>query len=219
MTDPAAVTATAATYDRIAADYQRLNADPPAQLTDLRSAFTSAVGAGGRVADLGCGPGRDAAHFTTAGLSVIGVDASPQMAALTRVAGVAVVVADIRAVPLAPGCLDGIWSAASLLHIPSEDVDSTLAGWAGCLRPGGVLGLSTSLGSGAGWDDGWPPRTDPGSATRAAEGLRRWFVHHRREPLLRAISEAGFRVTTVETSVSHRTWLTVLARTPTAQPS
>jgi len=215
MTDTSAVTATAATYDRIAADYQRRNADPPAQLTEFRSEFVAAVaavGAGGVVADLGCGPGRDAVHFAAAGLSVVGVDASRQMAALAHQAGVRVVVADIRYVPLVSGCLDGIWSSASLLHIPREDVPSTLTGWAGCLRPGGVLGLSTSLGSGEGWDDEWPPRLEPAGVRSGDDGLRRWFVDHHREPLLCALAEVGFHITTVETSVSHRTWLKVLAR-------
>lgn len=212
-----AVTATVATYDHIAVDYQRRNADPPADFTDFRADFTAAVRSG-VVADLGCGPGRDAAHFTSGGLSVVGVDASPRMAALAHSAGVPVVVGDIRRLPLAAGCLDGIWSAASLLHVPTEEVPSTLTGWAGCLRPGGVLGLSTSLGSGEGWDDGWPSETDPTRGERRDPGLRRWFVHHDREPLLRALREAGFHITTVETSVSHRTWLKVLATT-TAGPS
>lgn len=145
------------------------------------------------------------------------MDASKQMAALARRAGATVVVADIRHVPLGRGCLDGIWSSASLLHIPREDMPSTLNGWAGCLRPGGILGLSTSLGSGEGWDDGWTSLSGPASASHGAGGLRRWFVDHHQEPLLRALTEAGFRITTVETSVSQRTWLKVLART-TEQP-
>ena len=44
--------------------------------------FIEAMPKGGRVLDLGCGPGQDAARMADAGLNVTAIDASPDMVAL-----------------------------------------------------------------------------------------------------------------------------------------
>ena len=161
---------------------------------------------GGRVADLGCGPGRDAAHFPAAGLDVVGIDASRQMARRAGQNGVPVAQADIRRVPLRPEHLDGVWSAASLLHVPRGDVARTLRSWWQLLRSEGVLGLSTSLGDGEGWEAcPYDPATQPTGAP-----LRRWFVHHDPGALLGMLDVAGFDVVAARERVSHRRWLQVL---------
>lgn len=67
--------------------------------------------------------------------------------------GVGVDVGDLRMVPLRDARVDGLWFSASLLHVPSDEAPATLRSWAGCLRPGGTLGLSTSLDNGAGWEE------------------------------------------------------------------
>ena len=120
---------TAAAYDQIVDDFVRRNSEVPADFAEFRASFVAEVRRRGRVADLGCGPGRDAAHFLAAGLEVVGVDASRQMALTARRNGVPVAQGDIRCVPLRPGRLDGVWSAASLLHVPRRDVAHTLRSW------------------------------------------------------------------------------------------
>ena len=47
-----------------------------------QQAFIEAVRPGGRILDLGCGPGRSAAIFADAGFSVLAVDAVAEMVAL-----------------------------------------------------------------------------------------------------------------------------------------
>jgi SAM-dependent methyltransferase len=198
---------TAAAYDQIADEFVRRNHEVPADFAEFRASFVARVRRGGRVADLGCGPGRDAAHFLAAGLEVVGVDASREMALRVRRNGIPVAQADIRDVPLRPDCLDGIWSAASLLHVPRGDVARTLRSWWQLLRAEGVLGLSTSLGDDEGWEAcPYDPSTQPTTAP-----LRRWFVHHDHGALVEMVEVAGFDVLGARERVSHRRWLQMLA--------
>lgn len=204
---------TAQAYDRVVDDYVRRNSEVPADFARFRDEFARRVPEGGLVADLGCGPGRDAAVLRAAGVAVVGVDASRRMAARTFAARVPATRGDIRRVPLRAGTLDGIWSAAALLHVPREDVAGTLRGWWRCLRPGGVLGLSTALGDGERWEP-WP--FDP-EAQQPTAGLRRWFVLHRADALIDVLTAAGFTVQATRDSASHRRWIQVLASRPDAR--
>jgi SAM-dependent methyltransferase len=199
---------TASAYDLIVDDFVRRNRSVPPDFAEYRASFVAAMRNGGRVADLGCGPGRDAAYFLEVGLRVVAVDASRQMVRHTYGEGVAVAQADIRSVPLRAASLDGIWSAASLLHVPRPDVARTLRSWRQLLRPGGVLGLATSLGDDEGWEAcPYDPSTQPTNAP-----LRRWFVHHDHDALLQLVVAAGFEVVSARERVSHRRWIQVLAR-------
>lgn len=158
--------------------------------------------------DAGCGPGEDVALFTSRGLRAVGVDGSVGMARRVRERGERVVLGDLRALPVRQESLDGLWSSASLLHVPRQEVPATLASWHRLLRPAGVLALSTSLGGHEGWEAvPYAPSPAHGDAK-----LRRWFVHHSRDELLSLLAGAGFAVLSVEERESHRRWVQVLAR-------
>lgn len=202
---------TIASYDLIADDYARRNAVAPDDTVRRQETFATMAGEGGVVADVGCGPGRDAAWFAARGLRVVGFDASTSMALRARAVGVTVARADLRRLPVRDGALDGIWSSASLLHVPRPDVPATLREWVRCLRPHGALGLSTSLGDVDGWEVvPYEPSTQP---EETAADLKRWFVHHDRDDLLGMLASAGFSVTEVSEFVGARRWLQVLAVT------
>ncbi len=203
MTDP--VELTRLSYQQIAADYEVQTRDTAPELRAFRDAFAAQVT--GLVADLGCGPGQHAQALRAAGLTVVGVDLSTAMLALAARRGVPVVQGDLRLLPLAPGAFGGLWSSASLLHVPRDDVDATLVGWHGLVQPGGVLGLSTSLGGAQGWE--LVPYATP---LPVAQPLSRWFVHHDKADLLQRLARAGFTVEHAEVREAKRTWLTVLAR-------
>ncbi|HEU5417735.1 MAG TPA: methyltransferase domain-containing protein [Streptosporangiaceae bacterium] len=102
---------------------------------------------GQAIADLGCGPGTDlaalAAAVAPAG-TVIGIDASPDMAARARertaeLAPVRVQVADLQDLPLAAGSVDGARADRVLQHVQSPA--RVLAEARRVLRPGGRLVL------------------------------------------------------------------------------
>lgn len=197
------VAATQATYDEIAPAYDEQTRAESDEYRAFREAFIRQVT--GRVADLGCGPGRDLEPLAAAGLDVVGVDRSDGMLAVARTRG-CVVRGDLRRPPLRPGSLGGVWSSAALLHVPREQVSETLRAWHVLLAPGGLLGLSTSLGDDEGWER--VPYAKPGPFPGP---LHRWFVHHDEGALLAQLREAGFTVTSSTRRSSHRDWLMVLA--------
>lgn len=202
--DPAAATRTS--YNRIARDYVVRTAEVSDELAAWRSGFLDLLPAAALIADLGCGPGRDLAVFTHAGMAAVGIDLSEQMLRLAQAAGGRTAAGDIRRPPLKPAAFHGLWSNAALLHVPRPEVASTLRAWRSLLRNGGVLSLSTSLGDSEGWEAA-PYRGDyPPSVP-----LRRWFVHHDRDDLLNIIEQAGFALLAVQEEQRRMTWLQVRA--------
>lgn len=206
MTDPT-TRETAATYDRIVDDYEARALTVTPEFGAFRASFAERVPSAGLVLDLGCGPGRDAAHFIGVGFRVAALDASHGMAARARRNGVCVTVGDHRRPPFRTNVADGVWSSATLLHVPRGDVPATLTRWRQLLRPGAAFGLSTSLGDSEGWED-VPYAAD---AYDPEVELRRWFVHFGREELLDLIAGAGFKILSAQERTSHRRWLQVLA--------
>jgi SAM-dependent methyltransferase len=198
MSDP--IAHTTATYDRIAPFYADRFKTPDPGFLAFRDRFAEALPAGARVADLGCGPGHDSAWFAERGMAPVGVDRSAGMLAFAAARGVPAVMGDLRWPPLAPASMEAVWSCAALVHVPADETAPTLRAWRAVLRPGGVLGLTTALGEGEGWEP-VPYKTE----------FDRWFVLRAADALLAALDEAGFEVRHHETRVSHRRWFSVLA--------
>lgn len=199
---------TTASYDRIVDDYEHRNEAPSASLVALRNSFAGCVKAPGRVADVGCGPGRDLEQFAADGLRAVGVDASAGMVRRCRERGLRAVLGDLRFPPLRRGFWDGIWSSASLLHVPGCELRPTLDAWHRLLAAGGTLGLTTSMGNG---ESGWELVPYAAGTSGPPQRLRRWFVHHDRTVLQGELAAAGFTIVTADVRRSSRTWLEVLA--------
>jgi len=200
------VASTRTTYDLIADDYHARNTGGT-EPRDWYDEVTVGLPPGGRVADLGCGPGLDAAALREKGFDTVGLDLSTSMLFLARGYGVPVVQGDLRRLPFRDGALDGVCSSAALLHVPREETVATLAEWRRVTRPGGALALVTSNGD----DEGWevvpyapPPEGEP--------DRRRWFVHRTRDELVTALGDAGWTVEHVGARESHRRWHLVRAR-------
>ncbi len=59
--------------------------------------------------------------------------------AKTRAPLVPLVLADMRSLPVRPGSVDGIWAAASLMHVPKPVARQVLVTLWDCVRPNGLL--------------------------------------------------------------------------------
>jgi SAM-dependent methyltransferase len=187
-----------AVYDVIAGDYAAQSGSRWAGLEANLAVFCSALAPGSVVGDVGCGPGRDSELLRDRGMTVVGLDLSMGMLR----AGVAqsVVQADMRAIPLRSGSLDGAWSQAALLHVDRADVAGVLAELARVVRPGGSLFLNAAEGDGEQWEP-----------VLYRMDQRRWFVYHHRGELEAMVSRAGFAITAVTTESARREWINIHA--------
>ncbi len=207
MADPDDHTAhNRSTYDHIAQAYrdrQCQNETTGERLfSRLETAFVSSLPAEGIVADVGCGPALDSERFVGLGFNVMGIDLSAGMLAMaTERLPHRLTQADLRALPIDTGRLDGIWCAASLLHIPEADTAAVLQEFTRILRRHGNLALITALG----FETGFEP-------VHYVPGEKRWFVYRQRDRLEEQLHLAGFTINSAEEIAGSRRWFTVLAR-------
>ncbi|QES51475.1 SAM-dependent methyltransferase [Streptomyces venezuelae] len=109
---------------------------------------------GDRVLDAGCGTGRALSALRAAvgpAGTVIGADLTPEMLAAAVRAGRdaegALLLADVARLPLRDGCLDAVFGAGLIAHLP--DPAGNLRELARVVRPGGRLALFHPIGRAA----------------------------------------------------------------------
>lgn len=142
--------ATRRAYDTVAHDYaELLQNELAAKPYDraMLAAFAELVlssGAGTRVADLGCGPGRITAHLDGLGLDAFGLDLSPQMITVARARHptISFDVGSIEATELEDGALAGLVAWYSIIHTPPERLRVVFAELARVLAPRGIALLA-----------------------------------------------------------------------------
>lgn len=146
MTEAPFLASTRAAYDTIAATYAaRFHDELAAKPLDraILAAFAELVrNAGvGPVADVGCGPGLVTSHLHALGLSVFGVDLSPEMIALARRTHPEVRFEEgsMAALDVADGALGGLVSWYSTIHTPADRLPELFAEFHRLLAPGGHL--------------------------------------------------------------------------------
>jgi SAM-dependent methyltransferase len=179
-------------YDAVAEDYADLLRDALAAapvdraVLGLFAELVLAAG-GGPVADIGCGPGRIAAHLAVLGLDVAGIDLSPGMIAVARRdhPGLRFEVGSLAGLDLGDATLAGALAWYSLIHTPTDRLPHVLAELARVLRPGGQLLLAFQAG-------------DEPVHLHRAYGHDVRLVNHRRAPALveELLAAAGLTVHT-----------------------
>ncbi|HEU5427694.1 MAG TPA: class I SAM-dependent methyltransferase [Actinocrinis sp.] len=194
---------TQAAYSSIAVHYARKWGQPPPWLANEADRLAGLLGEGARVADIGCGPGHHTQMLRERGLRATGFDLSAEMLSALGTPGL--VRADMLALPIAAGALDGLWCSAALLHIARPMVPTALAEFARVLRPGGELALGVAEGVGERWE------TVPYDVPEQGE-LRRYYVLHSFADLSAQLEAAGFDVYEHWRRETHRQWLHLRAR-------
>jgi SAM-dependent methyltransferase len=98
------------------------------------------------ILDAGCGSGRDSKMFKSLGYNVVAIDASAEMCRLaSEYANVNVKHMKFQDIPFV-NVFDGIWASASLLHVPSSELDSVLGKLKDSLKENGVIYASFKCG-------------------------------------------------------------------------
>lgn len=115
--------------------------------------FLSFIPPQGKILDAGCGSGRDTKAFLNKGFCVTSIDASKELVYLAQeYTGQDVLLMNFEDIHFYQE-FDGIWSVASLLHIPSQDFLHVLKKIKTALKPEGVWYLSMRFGSFEGFVD------------------------------------------------------------------
>ncbi|MEH0546124.1 methyltransferase domain-containing protein [Streptomyces sp. B21-105] len=148
---PDFVSTTRAFYDAVAEDYAEQFRDELAARPlerALVAAYAELVGAGGRVADLGCGPGRTTARLASLGLDVSGLDLSESMLAIARREnpGIRFEQGSMLELDFPDGALAGVVSFYSSIHTPPDELPALFAEFHRVLAPGGHLLLAFQVG-------------------------------------------------------------------------
>lgn len=176
-------TRTLAFYDASAAKYaETLSKDHVRpELAD----FMARIVPGGRVLDLGCGPGKASATMARAGFDPDPVDASDGMVTFAK---------ETFGVPARQGTFetdfgtdryDGVWASYCLLHARREDIPKIITRLARALRPGGSLFIGMKLGEG-----------------EARDSLDRFYTYVSETELHGWIAAAGLTLTSSKTGVT-----------------
>ena len=103
-----------------------------------------------KVLEIGCGSGRDAAFLTSHGLEVTATDGSkamleeagrahPELKGRLRFARLP------EKLPFGDSAFDGVYSVATLMHLPKEGITKSIGEIHRVLRPGGLFFFSVSL--------------------------------------------------------------------------
>lgn len=104
--------------------------------------FLKFVPVGGRILDAGCGSGRDTKYFLSLGYEVTAIDASEEMVKLsTQFTGQETVLMNFYDLDF-QNVFDGIWSIASLLHIPKNRIEDVFEGFTSALKADGIWCMS-----------------------------------------------------------------------------
>ena len=90
--------------------------------------FLSRLPKSGKVLDIGSGSGQFSQYIAKKGFSAVGIDYSQEMIEIARikVPEVEFRYMDMRNLEFNENSFDGLLSAYSLIHIPSEDIPKTL---------------------------------------------------------------------------------------------
>jgi SAM-dependent methyltransferase len=157
---------------------------------------------GGRVLELGSGPGLEADYLEQRGLTVDRTDASPAFVERLRRAGHSARLLDVRSGELGElgGPFDAVLAHAVLLHLARDDMEQALRACLAATRAGGVLAFTVKEGDGEDWSD-------------AKLDAPRWFVYWRPQPLRELLERTGWNVIRLEqVQGRHEPWLQALCR-------
>ena len=115
-------------------------------MSDIYSHFTKHLKDGSLILDAGCGSGRDTKAFLDMGYKVDAFDASSEMVDRAKIhTGIDIKKALFEDINYSEK-YDAIWCCASLLHVPEQELTTTLTKLCNSLKPNGTWYMSFKYG-------------------------------------------------------------------------
>lgn len=138
---------------------------------------------GGKIVEVGCGPGQVARYLASRGADVEGVDLSPEMVDQARAChpDLAFRVGDMFALPYEPATITGICAFYAIVHVPTAELVAPFRDWRRVLKPGGLAAISFHVGT---------EHVHVDELFGARTSLD--FMEHPPERVIAALAEAGF---------------------------
>jgi ubiquinone/menaquinone biosynthesis C-methylase UbiE len=193
-----AIRITCETYDKASSCFANRNGfTPNANIVD---SFLSNIVPAGVILDVGCGEGRDILAFRQRGYKVVGMDISLGMLAIAKDQNnlACIMQSDMRSIPVASSSISGLWSWASIHHIPKAETLATFEEFRRVLKPKGAILITTKMGS--------------GESMVFTYGLPRFFAFYESGELEEICSKSGFSQIQISTStIANQTWIILSA--------
>lgn len=131
---------------------------------------------GKKILDVGCGTGTHAQYFSQRNYDVTGIDLVEEFLEYARKrCGANFINMDLKKLNFETESFDGIWSCASLLHVPKHELIEVLSGFRKVLKPQGIIYASVKQGVGEKMENG------------------RFFSYHTLESIESFLSDSGFK--------------------------
>lgn len=165
--------------------------------------FVDLLPPGGKVLDLGSGPGIHSLAFKEQGLDVLCFDISEEMVKLCRDKGLEAIVGDFENIPFPNKTFDGIWAYTSLLHTTRNKFPIVLAKIKAILKPKGIFGLAMKEGIGEDF------RTSDKNNSSS-----RWFALYKDNEIRSCLKDLDFEILSSSRSEvsKHQVFLDYLCR-------
>ena len=138
----------------------------------------------GKIIDIGCGSGKDAALFVQGGYTYTGIDFSEEMLmiAMKKMPLTKFLLMSMYSLEFPPCSFDGFWASASLLHIPKENIATVLHQIRKVVRPGGIGFFSLKKGVGEQIVQG------------SSHEDKRFFAFYERQEFIDVLTKNGFEI-------------------------
>lgn len=174
-------------YDKTASEYYRVVKS--FELVPEIKKFSKKVIKNGKILDLGCGPGHHSKYFSSLGFDVVGIDLSVEMIEIARRESVKSVfqVMDILELNFEKDTFDGIWSSASLLHVPKIKMKFVLKKLKEILVDNGVLYISLKQGEGS-----------EIFIDNRYGGVEKYYVYYHTEEIEKLLKNVGFNIIEIQ---------------------
>ena len=125
-----------------------------ADMSSHHEKFIKYIPENSHILDAGCGSGRDTLMFKSLGFEVTSIDGSIEMCRLaSEYAKTEVLHMQFQEIEF-KSIFDGIWASASLLHVPSDEIEMVLTRLKDSLKDSGVLYASFKYGDFEGMRNG-----------------------------------------------------------------